>query len=48
MTPENAEMPEKEYDVKMNLEINAIHRRRYPEIEVGDEVRSFRRKKNEK
>ena len=45
MTPENATKPENEYDAKANLEINAVHRRKYPEIEVGDTVRSFRKKK---
>ncbi len=45
MKPEDAEKPEHEYDVKTNLEINAIHRRKYPVIEVGDEARTFRKKK---
>ena len=48
MTPENATKPEYEYDAKTNLEINAVHRRKYPEIEVGDKVRSFRKKVGEK
>lgn len=45
MKPIDAEKPENEFDVKTNLEINAIHRRKYPEIEKGDEVRTFRKKK---
>jgi hypothetical protein len=45
MKPEDAEKPENECDVKTNLEINAIHRRKYPVIEVGDQVRTFRKKK---
>lgn len=45
MKPVEAEKPENEFDVKTNLEINAIHRRKYPVIEVGDEVKTFRKKK---
>jgi hypothetical protein len=45
MKPVEAEKPENEFDVKTNLEINAIHRRKYPDIEVGDEVRTYRKKK---
>ena len=45
MKPVEAEKPENEFDVKTNLEINAIHRRKYPVIEVGDEVRTYRKKK---
>ena len=45
MKPEDAEKFEKEFDVKTNLETNAIHRRKYPDIEVGDQVRTFRKKK---
>jgi len=45
MKPVEAEKPENEFDVKTNLEINARHRRRNPELEVGDVVRSFRKKK---
>ena len=45
MKPIEAEQPENEFDVKTNLEINAIHRRKYPDIQEGDEVRTFRKKK---
>ena len=45
MKPVEAEKPENEFDVKTNLEINAIHRRKYPVIEVGYEVRTYRKKK---
>ena len=31
--------------MKTNLEINARHNRKYPDIEVGDQVRTFRKKK---
>ena len=46
MTPEDATKTENEYGVKTNLEIKARHDRRYPELEVGDVVRKF--KKSEK
>ncbi len=45
MKPVEAEQPENEFDVKTNLEINAIHRRKYPVIEEGDEVRTYRKKR---
>ncbi len=45
MKPVEAEKPENEFDVKTNLEINAIHRRKYPVIEEGDEVRTYRGRK---
>ena len=45
MKPVDAENSENEFHVKTNLEINAIHRRKYPDIEKGDEVRTFRKKK---
>ena len=45
MKPVEAEQPENEFDVKTNLEINARHNRKYPDIEVGDKVRTFRKKK---
>ena len=43
--PVEAGKPENEFDVKTNLEINAIQRRRYPVIGVGDEVRTYTKKK---
>ena len=44
MTPEDATKPENEYDVKTNLEIKARHDRKYPELEVGDIVRKFKKR----
>ncbi len=41
MKPVEAANPENEFDVKTNLEINAIHRRKYLVIEVGVEVRTY-------
>ena len=43
--PKEAEKEENEFDVKTNLEINARHRRKNPVLEVGDVVRSFRKRK---
>ncbi len=45
MKPVEAEKPANEFDVKTNLEINARHNRKYPDIEVGDKVRTFRKEK---
>ena len=41
MKPEDAEKPENEFDVKTNLQINAAHRRKSPDIEVVGEVIPF-------
>ena len=43
--PDEAAKPENEFEVKTNLEINARHQRKNPVLEVGDVVRSFRKKK---
>ena len=45
MIPKEAGKPENEFGVKTNLEIRARHRRKNPELRVGDVVRSFRKKK---
>jgi hypothetical protein len=43
--PDDVGREEYEFDAKTNLEISAVHRRKYSEVEVGDKVRSFRNKK---
>ena len=43
MTPEDATKTENEYGAKTNLQIKARHDRRYPELEVGDVVRKFKK-----
>ena len=45
MIPDEAVKPENEFDVKTNLEINARRKRKNPVLEVGDVVRSFRKRK---
>ncbi len=45
MIPDDVGREEYEFDAKTNLEISAVHRRKYSEVEVGDKVRSFRNKK---
>ena len=48
-TPKDARKPSNEFKVKLHLDMNAKRNRVYPEIEVADKVRIFRKKKpNEK
>ncbi len=44
MTPNEATKPSKTASVKINLEMNRRSGRKYPEIEVGDQVRVFRKR----
>ena len=46
MTPEEAAKPSSQVDVKNNLELRAIHNRRYPPLAVGGAVLIRRKKKN--
>ena len=46
MTPAQAKKPENIFEVKSQLEVNRVKKRKYPNIEVGDEVRIFTKKKN--
>ena len=49
MTPKEARKPSNELKVKLNLASKARKKRVYPELEVSDEVRIFRKRKpNEK
>ena len=49
MTPQEAAKPASEVDVKANLELRAKNNRKYPPLNVGDSVKSLRKKKvNEK
>ena len=49
MTPTEAKKPRNEYKVKMELGFKAKRNRIYPELDKGDEVRIFRKKRpNEK
>ena len=44
MTPKQARLKRNEYAVKLNLELRALKNRKYPEINVGDEVKVMRKK----
>ena len=49
MTPKEARQPKNEYKVKMELNFTAKRNRTYPELDKGDDVRIFRKKRpNEK
>ncbi len=43
-TPNEARKPENDIDVKLNLESRAKKTREYPEIEIGDKVKIFKKK----
>ena len=45
MTPEQATDPKNEAHVRAMLEINAIRKRKYPDIKVGDRVKIYKKKK---
>ena len=44
MTPHNAKLKVNELNVKMNLEMKRKHTRVYPDVEVGDSVKTFKKK----
>ena len=46
MTPNDARAKKNFLEVKTNLELNRISKRKYPEINVGDSVRIYTKKKN--
>ena len=45
-TPDQARQPKNELNVRLNLELNRVTKRKYPNIEVGDKVRIYRKRKN--
>ena len=45
MTPEQATDPKNEAHVRAMLEINAIRKRKYPDIKVGDRAKIYKKKK---
>ena len=45
MTPEEARNPGAEFDVKTNLEIHRISNRKYPELNIGNSVKVYKKKK---
>ena len=44
-TPDEARKDTHQADVKANLEIRALNNRKYPPLNVGDEVKIMRKKK---
>ena len=44
MTPHEAKQKVNELNVKMNIELKRRHTRVYPEVEVGDSVKTFKKK----
>ena len=45
LTPEQATDPKNEAHVRTMLELNAIRKRKYPDIKVGDRVKIYKKKK---
>jgi len=45
-TPDQARQPKNELNVRLNLELGRKTKRKYPNIEVGDKVRIYRKRKN--
>lgn len=43
-TPKQVRLKRNEYAVKLNLELRALKNRKYPELNVGDEVKVMRKK----
>ena len=43
-TPAEAMKPQNHLDVKLNLELRAEHKRKYPDVKVGDFVKVYRKK----
>ena len=44
LTPYDADKPKNEAHVRMMLEINAVHKRKYPDLKVGDRVKIYKKK----
>ena len=44
LTPYEAREPKNEAHVRTMLEVNAIHKRKYPDLKVGDEVKLYHKK----
>ena len=45
MTPSDAKEPENIFQVKAQLEMHRVKKRKYPNISVGDDVRIYTKKK---
>ena len=46
LTPEEARKPENLTIVKSNLELKRQHTRKYPDIELGDTIKIYKKKTN--
>ena len=44
MTPSKAKLKENTLQVKLNLELHRVSKRKYPDINVGDEVKLYKKK----
>ena len=44
LTPFQASEPKNEAHVRTMLEVNAIHKRKYPDLRVGDKVKLYHKK----
>jgi hypothetical protein len=44
LTPNEADKTENQFYVKLNLELNRVHKRRYPDVEIGSEVKVYKKK----
>ena len=45
-TPADARQNKNQLDVKLNMELHRVQKRKYPEINVGDTVRIYKKKNN--
>ncbi len=46
VTPADARKPDNQLQVKQNIEMQRVRKRKYPDIEVGDYVRVYKNKTN--
>ena len=44
LTPNEADKTENQFYAKLNLELNRVHKRRYPDVEIGSEVKVYKKK----
>ena len=44
LTPNEADKTHNQFYVKLNLELNRVHKRRYPDVEIGSEVKVYKKK----
>ena len=44
LTPNEADKTHNQFYVKLNLELNRVHKRRYPDVDIGSEVKVYKKK----